>query len=130
MRRNCTDCILDGTDACSRGAGRAVDDKICGDFFPTKVVEVDDDIVRKSIEYYGMDLQLNVAIEEMSELTKEICKHIRGKENRAEIVEEMADVFIMLANLQSMFYVSERELNRIITEKQERLKNRMEGEEV
>lgn len=29
---NCTDCILDGTDACSRGAGRAVDDEICEDF--------------------------------------------------------------------------------------------------
>lgn len=28
----CTDCILDGTDACVRGAGRAVDDEIC-DFF-------------------------------------------------------------------------------------------------
>ena len=29
---NCTDCILDGTDACPRGAGRAVDDEICEDF--------------------------------------------------------------------------------------------------
>ena len=29
---NCTECILDGTDACKRGAGRAVDDTICEDF--------------------------------------------------------------------------------------------------
>ena len=29
---NCEDCILDGTDACSRGAGRAVDDEPCEDF--------------------------------------------------------------------------------------------------
>ena len=29
---DCTDCILDGTDACPRGAGRAVDDEICDDF--------------------------------------------------------------------------------------------------
>lgn len=35
---SCSDCILDGTDACSRGAGRAVDDKICEDF-----MEVNDD---------------------------------------------------------------------------------------
>ena len=27
--KNCTSCILDGTDACIRGAGRAVDDEIC-----------------------------------------------------------------------------------------------------
>lgn len=29
---NCTTCILDGTDACSRGAGRAVDGRVCEDF--------------------------------------------------------------------------------------------------
>lgn len=29
---DCTDCIKDGTDACPRGAGRAVDDEICDDF--------------------------------------------------------------------------------------------------
>ena len=28
----CGDCILDGTDACTRGAGRAVDDEPCEDF--------------------------------------------------------------------------------------------------
>lgn len=32
MKKDCTDCILDGTDACTRGAGRAVDDEICDDF--------------------------------------------------------------------------------------------------
>ena len=32
MKRNCTDCILDGTDACSRGAVRAVDSEVCKDF--------------------------------------------------------------------------------------------------
>lgn len=35
-KQNCTDCIIDGTDACSRGAGRAVDDEICGDFIPSR----------------------------------------------------------------------------------------------
>ena len=29
---NCADCILDGTDACQRGAGRAVDDSVCDKF--------------------------------------------------------------------------------------------------
>lgn len=31
-KHSCADCLLDGTDACSRGAGRAVDDRICEDF--------------------------------------------------------------------------------------------------
>lgn len=30
--KDCTDCILDGTDACPRGAGRAVDAEVCEDF--------------------------------------------------------------------------------------------------
>lgn len=29
---NCMHCILDGTDACLRGAGRAVDDEACEDY--------------------------------------------------------------------------------------------------
>jgi hypothetical protein len=32
MGMTCCDCILDGTDACSRGAGRAVDDEPCEDY--------------------------------------------------------------------------------------------------
>lgn len=34
--QSCTSCILDGTDACTRGAGRAVDDSICKDFITEK----------------------------------------------------------------------------------------------
>jgi len=30
--KKCTDCILDLTDACPRGSGRAVDDSICSCF--------------------------------------------------------------------------------------------------
>ena len=32
LEKRCYDCILDGTDACKRGAGRAVDDEICENF--------------------------------------------------------------------------------------------------
>lgn len=39
--KNCTDCILDGTDACKRGAGRAVDDEVCECFVDDKKTEVD-----------------------------------------------------------------------------------------
>lgn len=30
--KNCTTCIIDGTDACPRGAGRAIDDEICAEY--------------------------------------------------------------------------------------------------
>jgi len=29
---DCADCVLDETDACPRGAGRAVDSEVCEDF--------------------------------------------------------------------------------------------------
>jgi hypothetical protein len=32
----CSECILDKTDACSRGAGRAVNDEVCDDFIGGK----------------------------------------------------------------------------------------------
>ena len=43
---------------------------------------------------YGKDLQINMVIEEMSELTNELLKDKRGKDNRENIVEEYSDVFL------------------------------------
>ncbi|MFR0781290.1 MAG: hypothetical protein ACLSH8_17045 [Zhenhengia sp.] len=53
----------------------------------------------RAIEKYGPDMQQNVAIEEMSELTKELCKNKRGEDNYLNIAEEIADVQIMLEQL-------------------------------
>ncbi len=52
--------------------------------------------LEEAIEVYGEDLQKQVAIEEMAELTKEICKDFRGKDNREQIIEEIVDVYIVL----------------------------------
>lgn len=62
-----------------------------------------DEILKKALQHYGANLQLIVAIEEMSELTKELCKVSRGEENAAHIAEEIADVRIMLDQLEIMF---------------------------
>ena len=48
---------------------------------------------------YGPTLQKIVCLEEMSELTKEISKDIRGKGNLKNIVEELADVEIMVEQM-------------------------------
>ena len=50
----------------------------------------------EAIHTFGEEYQEEVAVEEMSELIKEICKNWRGKDNRAAIAEEIADVRIML----------------------------------
>lgn len=59
--------------------------------------------MRDIIEFYGKDMQLNICIEEMSELIKELCKVKRGKPNRDNIAEEMADVRIIMEQLLTMF---------------------------
>lgn len=61
------------------------------------------EVLLLAINKYGTDMQRAVAIEEMSELIKELCKYKRGAENIAQIAEEIADVEIMLEQLKIMF---------------------------
>lgn len=58
---------------------------------------------RAALAAFGRDSQMMVAIEEMSELTKELCKNGRGQENTNHIAEEIADVQIMLQQLVILF---------------------------
>ena len=83
-------------------------------------------ILEKAIEHYGKDMQLNVAIEELSELIKEICKSKRGADNREAIIEEMADCEIMFEQLQIIFDISGEEIGDTIIEKLDRLERRIE----
>ena len=74
-------------------------------------------IYRAAIEVFGGDMQVAVAIEEMAELTKELCKAQRklfaaemfigdGEiDNHDEIAEEIADVQIVLEELTLLFGV-------------------------
>nr|WP_199398950.1 hypothetical protein [Ruminiclostridium papyrosolvens] len=83
------------------------------------------EILKKAIETWGKDAQLDMVIEEMSELTKEICKHKRGKSNRAEIIEEIADVEIMIEQLIIMLEIDEGEIGLFKREKINRLADRL-----
>lgn len=61
------------------------------------------DTTQKAVQVFGKDSQCKMAIEEMSELTKEICKNFRGKPNIDRIAEEIADVKIMLEQLEIIY---------------------------
>ena len=54
-------------------------------------------------EKFGTKIQLIIAIEEMSELTKELTKTIRGYDRQENIIEEIADVRIMIEQLELIF---------------------------
>jgi hypothetical protein len=84
-------------------------------------------IMLDALEHYGNGPQVDMAIEEMSELTKELLKDRRGKENRSDIAMEMTDVYIMLEQLKFIFGIDETELKVNAELKIQRLKNRIGG---
>ena len=65
------------------------------------VNENERDIFEKAINTFGIKNQEDIAIEEMSELTKAIIKHRRynTEETKENILEEMADVLIMVLQM-------------------------------
>ncbi len=81
--------------------------------------------IEKAIATYGADAQLNVAIEEFAELTKEICKHKRYADNRVNIIEEMADCYIMLDQLTIIFGIKASEIVAMTDKKIARLEKRL-----
>ncbi|MBR4106250.1 MAG: hypothetical protein IKK52_02995 [Alphaproteobacteria bacterium] len=60
----------------------------------------------RALKTWGKEPQMLQVIEEMSELIKEILKNInRHKDNVAEIIEETADVEIMLEQLKYCYNI-------------------------
>lgn len=78
------------------------------------------DTYNEAVRIYGKQSQLVMAMEEMSELTKELSKNIRGEKNVSAISEEIADVEIMLEQLK-VIYGNRAEVDRVRGEKLERL---------
>lgn len=61
-------------------------------------------IYERAIKVWGKEPQMLQVIEEMSELTKEILKNVnRKKDNIDELIEETADVEIMLEQLKCCY---------------------------
>lgn len=63
-------------------------------------------IYEDALERWGADAKIVVAIEEMSELTKEICKLKRGKRDMEALADEIADVTIMLEQLRLIYDIN------------------------
>lgn len=84
-------------------------------------------IILDVINTYGKESQCNAAIEEMSELTKEICKNFRGRPNTDSIAEGIADVKIMLMQLELIFNCTDKVIewqNYKLRRLEERLKEK------
>ena len=58
-------------------------------------------LLKKTLRARGSDRQIPKTIEEMAELTQELCKHLIG--NDANILEELADTKIMIEQMMLLF---------------------------
>lgn len=83
------------------------------------------EIYTKALEVFGAEAQTLMVFEEMAELQKELCKHARGKDNKAAIAEEIADVEIMLEQMKILHGI-ERDVRDMKEYKTERLGGRVE----
>lgn len=86
--------------------------------------------LQKAINWYGADKQMLIVIEELSELQKAIVKHFRKptEETISDISEEMADVYVMLKQLELM-HKNDTEVQKNIDYKIKRLQERIKKEE-
>lgn len=82
-------------------------------------------IYAMALDKFGSVNQLVVAIEEMSEIQKEICKAIRGEANLLHLAEEVADASIMLEQLRLLFGIN-GEVCAVMDAKVERLRQKIE----
>ena len=89
-------------------------------------------VLKEAILTYGISSQVDMAIEEMSELTKALCKERRAQlqpgkhaEAQANVIEEIADVAIMLEQLLIIFD-KDNEIQKEVDYKIDRLEQRLD----
>lgn len=79
-------------------------------------------VLKKAIEIHGEEAQLLVAMEECAELIQAISHHLR-KRNPTNIIEEIADVSIMIKQLEIIF--GKDDIKAMIDSKIKRLNDRL-----
>lgn len=84
------------------------------------------EVYAKALEHFGEENQLTVALEEMSECQKEICKFLRGYGNAGHLAEEVADSLIMLEQVIYIFGLDEM-VGQEVDRKIQRLEDRISG---
>lgn len=95
---------------------------------PLAVRETDDaeDVCTMAVQTFDDTENNTVAIEEMAELIKEICKRMRGAENNDHMSEEIADADIVIEKLKIRYGLRER-VDEWRHKKLDRLRKKIDG---
>ena len=89
------------------------------------------DILEKAIKHFGVENQMMQTMEELSELSVAISKCLRYKDDieaRNNLVEEVADVLIMIDQLKIIMNIKDYEIECYRRYKLDRLERRIENE--
>lgn len=81
-----------------------------------EVVEIATEPLHQTASTSG-DRQLLVAMEELCELAIELSRQMRGRGDRIGILEELADVMIVIENIKRILNITDEELNNAIDAK-------------
>ena len=82
-------------------------------------------VYANALVIYGKEMQMVVAVEELSECQKEICKFLRGFGNAGNLAEEIADATICLEQMRLFFGLNDMVCQKM-DEKVKRLGDRVE----
>lgn len=80
-------------------------------------------ICQQLINKFGAEHQIVLAIEELSELQKELCKILREEADGVALMEEIADVEIVLEQVK-LILKNHKDVNFLIDKKLQRAKER------
>lgn len=89
-------------------------------------IKLSDDLIaisENAIDKWGMQKQFDMAIEEMAELIVAINHFRRTGIDRSPVIEEIADVMIVMSQMMLIF--EKRKVEYMITNKLNRLKERL-----
>ena len=86
-------------------------------------------VYARALDHFGEENQLVVALEELSECQKEICKTLRGYCDVNHLSEEIADSLIMLEQVIYIFGLDEM-VDQQVDRKILRLEDRISGRAV
>lgn len=110
----------------AKGVTFAADHGVGGNRIPYSARK---EIYTHALFAFGQQAQMVVAIEELSEVQKELCKVMRGKGDMNHLAEEIADATIMLEQMRYFLGLNEQ-VCRIMDEKIQRLDDTLAKEGV
>ena len=83
--------------------------------------------IENAISKFGENAQISKLCEECAELVTAVLHRRDHRDTNDHVAEEMADVTLMMVQMRIIFGISEEEIDKWMTYKLERLRERLEN---